>query len=71
MDFRPHSSLYTYYAFPLSSQLSQVAHNRVTTQLYLLRGEEEKAVQQLLERRVHQTLQVSTWQLRGIQKPWE
>lgn len=43
MDFRSHSSLYTCYVFSLNSQLCQVAHNGMTTsQLYLLRGEEEK-----------------------------
>lgn len=72
MDFRSHSSPYTCYPFPLSSQLCQVAHNEVTiTWLYLVRGEEDAAVQQFLEKQVHEVLQVSTWQLRGIQKPWE
>lgn len=48
MDFRFHHSIYTYYPFPLSSQLCQVVHNRMTTtQLYLLRGEEETVLQQL------------------------
>lgn len=72
MDFRSHSSPYTCYPAPLSSQLCQVAHNRVTTtQLYPMKGEEDVAVQQLLERRRHEVLQVSTWQLQGIQKPRE
>lgn len=70
MDLRSRSSLYTYYPFCIE-QPAQVARNGLTTQLYLPRGEDETAAQQLLERQAHQILQVSTWQLQGIQKPWE